>query len=183
MGEYNPAKHSKNKLGIAVHAVVIPDLPVGAQVSLESGIFHIMLPGGVYVAVYKPIACLLPEDFQGAQSALPTLPDEPTYSGSGSPYKRLAIELGIGVAEGHYTGAGPAAYIRAGEGGPVLVRVYVDPTCPVASTDEDPLTGATLPSGLAKLGSGSIPGISIPDDEGPKPQGEDSDNADPAPQA
>lgn len=167
MEAYDPTKHSKNKLGMAVHAIILPALPIAAQVSLESGIFHVMMEGGVYVGVYKPIACLLPEDFKGAQDVIPTLPDEPTYSGSGSQYKRLSIELGLGVSEGHYTGAGPAAYIRGGEGGPVMARVYVDPTCPVASTDEDPLTGHLLPSGLAKQGDGSIPGIIVPEDPDP----------------
>lgn len=164
MATYDPAKHSKDKLGLALHALIVPDVPIGAQVSLESGIFHVKLPGGVYVGVYKPIACLHPDEWKGASTVLPSLPSEPSYSGSGSEYKTLTIELGEGVAEGSYVGAGPAALVRAGAGGPILARIYVDPGCPVASTDEDPLSGAVLPSGLAKgKGAAQIPGISTDD--------------------
>lgn len=163
MAHYDPAKHSKNKLGLSLHALIVPSLPIAAQVSIESGIMHLMLEGGVYVGVYKPIACLHPDEWVTLQTALPSCPDEPTYSGSGSTYKQLTVEKGEGVAEGSYVGTGPAAFVRAGAGGPILARVYVDPLCPVCSTDEDPLTGQKLPSGIAKMGTATIPGISLED--------------------
>lgn len=161
MSTYDPTKHSTNKMGLAIHALIVPDVPTGAQVSLESGIMHVQVLGGLYLGVYKPVACLLPEDWKPAVEAMPTLPDEDSYSGSGSVYKRLHVQGGD---------SDPNKWtIRTHADGPVLARVYVDASVPVASGDEHPITGAKLPMALGHAwenkaaGLAQIPGISLGD--------------------
>jgi hypothetical protein len=171
---YDPAQHSKNKLGLAVHALILPDCPIGAQLSTESGIFHLMLPGGVYVGVYKPITLTLPEDWVAIAKTVGDLPTEPSYSGSGAEYRKLHIDQIEGIGPGMF--ADKPILIRAGEQGPILARVYVDPSIPVASTDEDPLTGQSLKPPTAKgqtkgaKGAANIPGITTAEpDNAPEP--------------
>jgi hypothetical protein len=121
--EYDPTVHSKNKLGAVGGVPYLPMMPTGAQV-LNPWQVHYKLMGDSYVKGQLP--SVPPASLKTVVAAIKALPnDDPSYSHSGTAYKRLSIEP-------HADGR--TFTLKAGE--TAIGIGLVDPNAPIVSTDE-----------------------------------------------
>ena len=88
--EYDPATHSKARLGMAGAVPVVPVMPTGAQVSAQTGMLHLRLLGESYVRAGLP--SVTPQSYKKVVKAIRACSTEPSYSGTGSEYFRLNVE-------------------------------------------------------------------------------------------
>ena len=87
---------STNKLGLFGHIPLVPMMPTDGQLAIQTmGLFmqmylHLRLgESGAYISGKAP--AITPDQFEGFKNAYLAAPDEPSYSGSGSTYKKLTV--------------------------------------------------------------------------------------------
>jgi hypothetical protein len=90
MGTYDAKQHSKDRLGAAGIIPAVPMMPTEAQISCQTGMMHLRLMGTAYVRVGLP--SIHPAQYQGVVKAIKAQPQEPSWSGSPSPYYHLDVE-------------------------------------------------------------------------------------------
>lgn len=122
MNDYNQQTHSKLRLGAVGHIPSVPMMPVGAQISVASGMLHLKFDGGVYVRTGLP--SLTPSTYQTVVTAIKSQPTEPSYSGSPSPYFVLSVSPDEG---GHF------ATLKAGD--VTIGKVAVFPEAEIIGLD------------------------------------------------
>lgn len=150
---YDEKMHSKGRLGAVGGIPIVPVMPIAAQVSKGSGVLHLRLmegPDGGYVRGLMPT--IPPGKWGQAVKAMKEWGQvEPSYSGSGAPYLKLAIE-----PEAH----GFGCLLKVG---PVtLGRVGVFGDAEIVSVDEpmkEQITAGLASAGIVLPGmKGNVPG-------------------------
>jgi hypothetical protein len=79
---------SQARLGIAGMVPVVPIMPTAAQVSVGTGMMHIMMGGG-YVRASLP--AIPPASYKATVAAIRSQPTGPSFSGTGNPYYILEV--------------------------------------------------------------------------------------------
>ena len=124
---YDASKHSKSKLGAGYMALMVPAIPIAAQV-YGPNIQIKVSPEGAYVSIPVRAPVFGPGMQKAIKAAMITAPEHVTYSGSGRMYKML-----VPVADVE----GKLYRLHIGtETGPVLAWVVVNPLMDLISTDE-----------------------------------------------
>lgn len=120
---YDPAVHSKHKLGHIGTIPVTPTMPIAGQVG-AGGALHLRLMGDSYVT--GTLRGAIPINRAKAiGKAIAAGQREPSYSGSSSEYVRLET---VPAEDGR------TCELRCG--GVKVATVYVDPSHQIMSTDE-----------------------------------------------
>src|SRR3972149_2181748 len=126
------AKMSALRLGSVPYALALPVQPLEAQFSAATMNLQIKVSAdGEYISIPRMNRTINPDNTKETIDAIKACPDVMTYSGSKSIYKALVVDKD----PDHPTGRGT---IRAGVGGPVLVRFYYDADVELVSLDEMP---------------------------------------------
>lgn len=90
MSTYDAKQHSKDRLGAAGIVPAVPMMPTEAQISCQTGMLHLRLMGTAYVRVGLP--SIHPAQYQSVVKAIKMQPQEPSWSGSPSPYFHIDVE-------------------------------------------------------------------------------------------
>ena len=164
MNDYDAAKHSKARLGVAGNVPCVPVMPVAAQISAMTGMLHLKLMGDSYVRATMP--SVTPGAYIETVQAIKALPLEPSYSGSPSQYYRLDV-----VPDPN----GFSAVLKAGS--VVIGRVAVFGDAEIVSADM-PLMDQVKEAQGGQGGPGTVsghgeagPGAMPDDDSLPPPPG------------
>lgn len=124
MSNWNPKEHSKSKLGLIGNVPVSPFAAVSAQLHPGNGNLHLRIMGDSYITGHLRGA-IPPARLKATLAAISTCPEETSYSGSNSVYRKLEV-VGDGTS-GLQT-------LKAGE--VEVCKLVIDPAWTIISSDE-----------------------------------------------
>lgn len=87
---WDPAIHSKSKLGMAMHCLLVPTMPTEAQVS-KYGQIHLRLGGLAYLTALPHALAPISQGLK-LKAAMKDLPKEGSYSNSGAEYYKCTVK-------------------------------------------------------------------------------------------